>query len=402
MLVPGTPSFETRELKFQRIADRLRREIRDGDHAPGSRLPTEQELARAWAVSVSTIRRAMDDLVEEDLVVRRQGAGTFVRAADPVDRKPALIGVIVPHSSFYYPQVLRGVEEARAEAGARLQYACSDYRQDVEVKLLREMLNAGVDGLLLVPTLNGPEHPDLYLRRLSELPVPVVLMERRGQSLDDRTEHVCTHHEAGAYDAVHHLAGLGHSTIGLVLRSPSPTAEPVTAGYRRAMAGLGGKQAEFLAALEEWGPATADRCLRRLREAGCTAALCFGDRQAALLVPAARRAGLSVPHDFALVAYDDEIADLPDVPLTAVAPPKRLVGRTAAELLLNRLKNPSQVVHQTLLRPQITIRTSCGALHTLPTGPAAVPGQLPSSRPPGSAVARAASRDMRSPFSKDR
>lgn len=321
MDVPASSVSEARERKFQRIAAHLRREICDGALSPGERLPTEQEMAQAWAVSVSTVRRAMDDLVAEELVIRRQGAGTYVRASRPGSDKRALIGVIVPHSSFYYPRVLRGVEDVRAAVDARLEFACSDYHQDLESKLLQQMLEAGVDGLLLVPTLTGPESAEAYLRRLSGLPVPVVLMERRGRSLGDQTEHVCTHHEAGAYDAVRHLAGLGHSAIGLALRCPSPTADPVAVGYRQAITELGGRPAEFRAALEEWGPATADRCLAHLRQSGCTAALCFGDRQAALVVSAARRAGLTVPGDLALVAYDDEIADLPDVPLTAVARP---------------------------------------------------------------------------------
>ncbi|WP_328321446.1 substrate-binding domain-containing protein [Kribbella sp. NBC_00382] len=348
-------------LKFQQIADRLRAEILDGTRPSASRLPTERELSVGYSVSISTVRRAVDDLVTEGLVRRRQGAGTFVRGGEPEHTRPALLGVIVPHSTFYYPQILRGIEDVRAETGARIQLACSEYSQDIEAKLIREMLAADVDGLLIAPTLTGPEPTESYLRRLTELPVPVVLMERRGNALNDETEHVCTHHAAGAYQAVQYLAALGHRRIGLALRSPSPTAEPVALGYRRAIAELGGSTTVFQKALEEWGPATADNCLRRLLAAGCTAALCFGDRQAGLLVSAARRSGLAVPDDLALVAYDDEIADIPDVPLTAVAPPKRLLGRTAAELLLQRLQQPGLARRQILLRPEITIRKSCGA-----------------------------------------
>ncbi|WP_323746918.1 GntR family transcriptional regulator [Catenulispora pinisilvae] len=349
------------EPKFQVIADRLREEILGGAYRPGSRLPTERDLARGCSVSISTVRRAVDDLVAESLVVRRQGSGTYVRTAAPDSTRPALIGVIVPHGTFYYPRVLRGIEDARAAIGARMHLACSDYRQDVEAKLVQEMLDARVDGLLIAPTLSGPEPAGAYLRRLSELPVPAVLMERRGGTLDDPTEHVCTHHEAGAYAAVRHLAALGHRNIGLALRSPSPTAAPVTSGYRQAVAEIDCPPTEFRGLLEEWGPATADRCLRHLLTAGCTAALCFGDRQAGLLVSAARRIGLRIPADLALVAYDDEIADIPEVPLTAVSPPKRLIGHTAAELLFQRLKQPDLARRQILLRPDITVRKSCGA-----------------------------------------
>ena len=263
-----------------------------------------------------------------------------------------------------------GIEDVRAKADARVELVCSGYDQAFEAKAVQEMLDAGVHGLLLAPTLAGPEPADALLRRLAELPVPAVLMERRGTSLSATNESVCTHHEAGAYEAVRHLVRLGHDTIGLVLRSPSPTADPVAAGYHQAVAELGGTPTGFQASLEEWGPATADRALAHLRSAGCTAALCFGDRQAALLVSAARRAALTVPGDLALVAYDDEIADIPDVPLTAVAPPKYLIGRTAAELLLHRLRHPDHPRRSVLMRPNLTIRRSCGAVASARSGEA--------------------------------
>ncbi|WP_051716517.1 LacI family DNA-binding transcriptional regulator [Streptomyces sp. NRRL F-5727] len=351
-----------RELKFRRLADRLRREIADGVWPPGSRLPTEQELARASAASVSTVRRAVDDLVAEELVVRRQGSGTYVLAPESRPSSAARIGVIVPDTAFYYPRVLKGIEEEVTAAGARLAIVCSGYDRTRELRALEEMLDSGVDGLLLVPTLLGLDHPEAYLRRLAALRVPAVLIERRGGTPGDTTENVCTHHEAGGYDAVHHLARLGHRAVGLVLRAPSPTAEPVTTGFRQAVHELGCHAVEFSAALQEWSPAAADRCLARLRAAGATAALCFGDRQAALLAAAARRAGLAVPDDLALVAYDDEIADLAEIPLTAVAPPKHQLGRTAAELLLHRLAHPDRPRRQVLLRPAITVRDSCGGL----------------------------------------
>ncbi|MFD0574205.1 substrate-binding domain-containing protein [Kitasatospora gansuensis] len=149
-----------------------------------------------------------------------------------------------------------------------------------------------------------------------------------------------------------------------MLRVPSPTAEPVRRGFHLAVAELDGHSAEFLAAREEWSPATADRCLAGLRAEGVTAAVCFGDRQAVLLQSAARRAGLSVPGDLALIAYDDEIADLADIPLSAVAPPKRLLGRTAATFLLNRIEQPDLALRQVLLRPAIAVRDSCGSART--------------------------------------
>lgn len=56
----------------------LRKRIREGVYAPGERLPSESELADEMGISRTTLRAAMAALVAEGLVVRRQGAGTYV------------------------------------------------------------------------------------------------------------------------------------------------------------------------------------------------------------------------------------------------------------------------------------------------------------------------------------
>ncbi|WP_434810557.1 substrate-binding domain-containing protein [Microbacterium sp. bgisy189] len=62
------------------------------------------------------------------------------------------------------------------------------------------------------------------------------------------------------------------------------------------------------------------------------------DADAVLLVDLALDRGLRVPQDLAIVAYDDEIASLARIPLTAIAPPKLDLGETAVRMALARLR----------------------------------------------------------------
>ena len=59
--------------------------IEGGTYAAGSSLPSETELAGAFGVSIGTLRKAVDELSAEHLLVRRQGRGTFV-ASHSTDR----------------------------------------------------------------------------------------------------------------------------------------------------------------------------------------------------------------------------------------------------------------------------------------------------------------------------
>ncbi len=63
----------------------LLRAIESGAVPPGGALPSERELARQLGVSIGTLRRAVDELVAEHILIRRQGRGTFV-ATHTADR----------------------------------------------------------------------------------------------------------------------------------------------------------------------------------------------------------------------------------------------------------------------------------------------------------------------------
>lgn len=63
---------------YEQLRMALRERLENGVIAPGERLPSEAELCQKYGVSRITVRRAVDELVEEGVLERRQGKGTFV------------------------------------------------------------------------------------------------------------------------------------------------------------------------------------------------------------------------------------------------------------------------------------------------------------------------------------
>src|SRR5574341_1328957 len=74
MLKPGPLS------KYYQLAEIFRDEISLGTLKPGSQFPTEDSLCREYEVSRGTVRQAVSLLVQEGLICRQQGRGTFVNS----------------------------------------------------------------------------------------------------------------------------------------------------------------------------------------------------------------------------------------------------------------------------------------------------------------------------------
>ena len=98
------------------------------------------------------------------------------------------------------------------------------------------------------------------------------------------------------------------------------------------------------------------------REARPTAAFCANDLLALGLLQQCVGLGLRVPDDLAIVGYDDiEFAASAAVPLTSVRQPRRELGRTGIELLLDEGSNPDHQHRQVVFTPELVARTSTRA-----------------------------------------
>ena len=71
----ATPAFSP---LYQQIKGLILQSLQAGEWKPGESIPSEMELAARFRVSQGTVRKAIDELAAENLVVRRQGKGTFV------------------------------------------------------------------------------------------------------------------------------------------------------------------------------------------------------------------------------------------------------------------------------------------------------------------------------------
>lgn len=124
--LPGDPRLPL----YERVREALLNRIRSGEWDPGQHLPAELSLSSAYGVALGTVRRAVDALVDEGLLERRHGVGTFIRQGADFSsslfrffRLQGKAGTLRPEGRLLTRKVVSAPEEARLalglQAGAR-------------------------------------------------------------------------------------------------------------------------------------------------------------------------------------------------------------------------------------------------------------------------------------------
>lgn len=264
--------------------------------------------------------------------------------------------VVLDTSNPFFTDVAMGVQEAADAAGLAV-YLCNtseDHRRQTFYLDLLEQQR--VEGVLITPL----DVADPRIAALADRGMPLVVVDR---GAGPGRCSVAVNDVLGGELAVTHLLETGHRRVAFVggPRSIGQVADRIT-GAERAMAGADAE----LTILETAALNVAEGRRAGERLAGLpasrrpTAAFCANDMLALGLLQQMVRMGMRVPEDLAIVGYDDiEFAEAAAVPLTSVAQPRHLLGRTAAELLLAEARDTGPHEHrQVVFDPELVVRAS--------------------------------------------
>jgi LacI family transcriptional regulator len=287
-----------------------------------SRRVTLRDVARLAGVSHQTVSRAINDKTEIDPVTRRR----VLDAARQLRYRPSrfarglvrpdttTVGLIVPDVvNPFFPELIAGVIDAAGRQGWQVLVSSTQDDPAREPALLRSLAGQ-VDAL--IGYLFQPD--DVVAAAIGG--VPLVMMSRRPR--DPAFGAVDIDVEAGVRSAVQHLTARGHRRIGML---DCPAAE--APARRDAFLTSGNVVIDV-----EQSVAGGETGFARLHAThpDCTAVFAFNDLVAAGAHRAARRLGLHVPDDIAVVGFDGlGLGDLLDPPLTTVHVDKRRMGELA-------------------------------------------------------------------------
>jgi len=333
---------------------------------------TIKDVAKLAGVSTTTVSY----VINKTGFLTEQTRARVLKAINELDYRPNIVArslrskktgtvglILCDLMNPFFAEVLQGIETYLGKKRYNIIVTDTDYNIDKEKQSIEMFYSKRVDGVIFVPGGDNDEH----LRFLTEQDIPVVLLDKRVESLN--VDVVLVNNVEGSKQLIEHLISLGHERIGIITGPlNSTTGKERLEGYLKALRnhsipedrdlikiGDFKKQSGYLLTLELFSLASPPTVIF-----ACNNLLGLGAMEAL------KEREIRIPEEIGLVIFDD----LPwfkyvDPPLTVVAQPSFRLGETAAQLLVNQIRKKRKKPKKVILDVELRIRQSAGeALRT--------------------------------------
>lgn len=332
----------------------------------GQPLPSERELSLRRGLSRTTVRRAIQLLVDEGVVYRVPGSGTYVGRPSGLTAETsqdhATIGLILPSlANPYFGELATAIERESTRAGYQLLLGQSHLSGHSEAPhLARYAENPAVKGVIVA--LSGDDESVALYERLTQSGKPFLFVVRHAERVG--ADSISTDHVGGARELMQYLIRLGHRRIAFVGGARRHIVRHFQ-GYLEGLHEAGIPEDPALQVqissdhLEHIGEEGARLLIER--KVLFTAIFAQIDPVAIGVLRALRAAGMRVPEDVSVVGFDNiPGAEHLQPPLTTVDHTVGEIGRLAVVLLQDRMvgryNGPARRV---IIQPRLIIRESC-------------------------------------------
>ncbi|MCZ0952730.1 MAG: LacI family DNA-binding transcriptional regulator [Rhodospirillaceae bacterium] len=291
--------------------------------------------------------------VAEELGYRRNPLAAGLRT-----QRTHTVGIVLPDiTNPVFPPMVRGAEHTLGAEGYTAILADSGGRRRSERTILEDMKTRRVDGLIIA----AARRKDPIVDECVELAIPLVLVNRTVDK--HNVAAVINDDELGIELALEHLQALGHHRVAYVGGPQSTSTGYVR--YRtfiRSSKRLGlNVDRQMVVNARDYTESAGQRAFKRIleRKKDFTAVLTANDLLALGCYDGIRACGLKCPDDISVTGFNDmPFVDRFDPPLTTLHIPLDDLGVQAAQLLLERIRQPDAPVKQLRLEPRIVVRGS--------------------------------------------
>ena len=306
-----------------------------------TRVATLSDVARAANVSTATVSRCLNtpEKVEGETRERVMKAvealsyspnyGAKIMAA----RRTNTVGAVIPTmENSIFARGIQAFQEELDRAGYTLIVASSSYRTDLEEQQIRNLIERGAEGLLLI----GYERDEHIYTFLENRNLPFVLTWAFDE--DNPRQSIGFDNHAAMSEMTEEVIKIGHRRIGAIVgetRANDRSRERLE-GLQDTMARHGLTQDDLSVCEVPYSIESGASAFAQLMDTpeAPSVVMCGNDVLAVGAMRKAKEMGLSIPQDISITGFDDiELAELVEPGLTTVHVPHRKMGHKAGEML---------------------------------------------------------------------
>ena len=360
---------------YELVARDLKKKILDGDFGEKGKIPNYQELTGIYEVSMSTIKKAMKILNDEDVLVSRVGKGTFANKKYLKDTGQASLKRSLSTNRFgllvrdldgpYFSGIYKGVADQADQDDKKLMITVSRDFYQQEDSMLKMMVSSQVDGLLLT-TRRKSIYGIRIFEQIRDKQIPAVLLH---DVYDSMLPIIDVDNFKGGALAAEQLLKSVQNNIAVVVGEH---------GYKPDDLRLEG----FLDHLQNEGFKTNERChifrysfgsettvfdegyklglSLDLQNLNLDGIFLFNDLIAMGFQKAVLERGIRIPEDLKIIGFDNiDRCSEARVPLTTIDVHRHEIGKRAHLFLQSLIQNPADYkATKILLEPELIVRES--------------------------------------------
>lgn len=327
-----------------------------------------KQVALAANVSTATVSHVMNNT----RYVSEETRNKVLKALKDMDYRPNsiarslrsqrtyTIGLLMPimvFSSFdyYFMLVAHGINDTLKKNGYNLILGSSGNTENCERQQIDAFNAQRIDGLIILPTES--EHD--YLSDILSKDYPVVFIDRRAKGVNG--DCVLTDNLRGSYDAVCALINKGHRKIGfMTIDFRVTTIQERIEGYKKALSDNGIGVDESIMRIGDYSFESGYAMMKDLMGKSDITAVFIADNLMTMgALEYLYEIKKKIPEELAIVSFDDfEWERITTPPLSVVKQPPFELGCKAAEVLMERLKNPDMPYTEYRLPTELVVRKS--------------------------------------------
>jgi GntR family transcriptional regulator of arabinose operon len=366
------------EFRYKTVLEWLKERINDSSFEFGQKLPSENFLCSKFSVSRQTVRKAYDELENENFVYSIRGSGYFVKK-ESQGQQQKTIGVILSYlADHMFPSILLGIQQVLYENSYGMNLGITENTFYNERKCLEVVdRNSNIAGLIVEGTRSALPNPNLDLyQKIRSKGIPIVFIHNYYRDWDAPA--ILMDDIGAEKEMTELMIKAGHYNIGGAFKYDDLQGHRRFQGFSEALIENGisvnddvitwFSSKRRLWAKDKYGFLVDPSVFEKV-----TAYVCYNDMLCEEIIGETDQYGISIPEAVSITGFDDENVMLSNGHhLTSAKHPKEQLGVAAAKKILDiidgnlsiedtrKIIMPTKVViRDSILPPKKNLHDNC-------------------------------------------